>query len=115
MIALESTAFDEAVRAFNTSARSPDSTASAVGRGSDHRIIHASRAIEHPGGNLKPPGRIGAAQRAAENNMIWPGNRLVDKDRQATPWMPSLQELAETGTVGVIKPGCTMEPERIGL
>jgi len=41
------------------------------------------------------------------------GNRLVDKDRQATPRMPPIQEFAETGTVGVIKPGCTMAAVRI--
>ena len=45
--------------------------------------------------------------------MIRLGNRLVDKDRQATPWMPPIQELAETGTVGVIKPGCTTGDGRI--
>jgi len=76
-------------------------------RGGDDRIIRASRAIEHPGRNLKPPSRIGAAQRAAENNIIRLGDRLVDKDRQTKPWMPPIQELAKTGPVGVIKLGCT--------
>ena len=76
-------------------------------RGGDDRIIRASRAIEHPGRNLKPPSRVGAAQRAAENNIIRLGDRLVDKDRQTKPWMPPIQELAKTGPVGVIKLGCT--------
>src|SRR4051812_27305958 len=76
-------------------------------RGGDDRIIRASRAIEHPGRNLKPPSRIGAAQRAAENNIIRLGDRLVDEDRQTKPWMPPIQELAKTGPVGVIKLGCT--------
>jgi hypothetical protein len=40
--------------------------------------------------------------------MIRLGERLVDKDRQAAPWMPSIQELAKTGSVGVIKLGCIM-------
>src|SRR6516162_1890197 len=74
-------------------------------RGGDDRIIRASRAIEHPGRNLTPPSRIGAAQRAAENNIIRLGDRLVDKDRQTKPWMPPIQELAKTGPVGVIKLG----------
>src|SRR5271165_1845394 len=77
-------------------------------RGGDDRIIRASRAIEHPGRNLKPPSRIGAAQRAAENNIIRLGDRLVDEDRQTKPWMPPIQELAKTGPVGVIKLGCIM-------
>jgi hypothetical protein len=45
--------------------------------------------------------------------MIRLGNRLVDKDRQAAPWMPPIQELAETGTVGVIKLGCTTNPSSL--
>src|SRR3974390_2180681 len=72
-------------------------------RGGDDRIFRASRAIEHPGRDLTPPSRIGAAQRAAENNIIRLGDRLVDKDRQTKPWMPPIQELAKTGPVGVIK------------
>src|SRR6266700_3925622 len=82
-------------------------------RGGDDRIIRASRAIEHPGRNLKPPSRIGAAQRAAENNIIRLGDRLVDEDRQTKPWMPPIQELAKTGPVGVIKLGCTTTSEPI--
>jgi hypothetical protein len=77
-------------------------------RGDDDQIIGASRAIEHPGRNLKPPSGIGAAQRAAENNIIRLGDRLVDEDRQTKPWMPPIQELAKTGPVGVIKLGCIM-------
>jgi hypothetical protein len=84
-----------------------------VRRGGDDRIIRASRAIEHPGRNLKPPSRIGAAQRAAENNIIRLGDRLVDEDRQTKPWMPPIQELAKTGPVGVIKLGCTTAFEHI--
>src|SRR5271165_5712047 len=80
-------------------------------RGGDDRIIRASRAIEHPGRNLKPPSRIGAAQRAAENNIIRLGDRLVDEDRQTKPWMPPIQELAKTGPVGVIKLGCTIRAD----
>jgi hypothetical protein len=41
--------------------------------------------------------------------MIWLNERLVDKDRQAAPWVPPIQELAKTGSVGVIKLGCTMD------
>jgi hypothetical protein len=82
-------------------------------RGGDDRIIRASRAIEHPGRNLKPPSRIGAAQRAAENNIIRLGDRLVDEDRQTKPWMPPIQELAKTGPVGVIKLDCTITNDPI--
>src|SRR6266699_3418926 len=76
-------------------------------RGGDDRIIRASRAIEHPGRNLKPPRRIGAAQRAAENNIIRLGDRLVHEDRHTKPRMPPIQKFAKTGPVGVIKLGCT--------
>ena len=50
--------------------------------GGDDRIIRSSRAIEHPGRNLEPPSRIGAAQCAAENNIIRLGDRLVNEDWQ---------------------------------
>ena len=82
--------------------------------GGEDRLIHASRAIEHPGRNLKPASGIGAAQRAAEHNIIRLVDRLMDKDRQTEPWMPPIQKLAKAGPVGVIKLRCTTTSERIG-
>jgi len=81
--------------------------------GGEDRLIHASRAIEHPGRNLKPASGIGAAQRAAEHNIIRLVDRLMDKDRQTEPWMPPIQKLAKAGPVGVIKLRCTTERVRI--
>jgi hypothetical protein len=52
--------------------------------GEDWRI-HASRAIEHPGRNLKPPSRIGATQRAAEDNVTRLVELLMDNHRQTEP------------------------------
>src|SRR5665811_1553854 len=82
--------------------------------GGEDRLIHASRAIEHPGWNLKPASGIGAAQRAAEHNIIRLVDRLMDKDRQTEPWMPPIQKLAKAGPVGVIKLRCTTTSEHIG-
>ena len=82
--------------------------------GGEDRLIRASRAIEHPGRNLKPASGIGAAQRAAEDNVIRLVDRLMDKDRQTEPWMPPIQKLAKAGPVGVIKLRCTTTSERIG-
>src|ERR1035437_6767626 len=75
--------------------------------GGEDRFIHASHAIEHPSRNLKPASGIGAAPRAAEDNIIGLVDRLMDKDRQAEPWMPPIQKLAKAGPVGVIKLRCT--------
>jgi hypothetical protein len=69
--------------------------------GGQDRCIHASRAIEHPGRNLKPPSGIGAAQRAAEYKVTRLVELLMDKDRQTEPWMPPIQNLAKAGPVGV--------------
>jgi hypothetical protein len=76
-------------------------------RDGQDRIIRASRAVEHPGRNLKPASRIGAAQRAAEDNIIRLVDRLMDEDRQTEPSMPPIQKLAKAGPVGVIKLRCT--------
>jgi hypothetical protein len=76
-------------------------------RGDHDRITRASRAIKHPGRNLKPASRVGAAQRAAEDNIIRLVDRLMDEDRQTEPWMPPIQKLAKAGPVGVIKLRCT--------
>src|SRR5450756_2950678 len=83
--------------------------------GGEDRLIHASRAIEHPGRNLKPARGIGAAQRAPEHNIIRLVDRLMDKDRQTEPWMPPIQQLAKAGPVGVIKLRCITPSERISL
>src|SRR5664279_1821410 len=83
--------------------------------GGEDRFIHASHAIEHPSRNLKPASGIGAAPRAAEHNIIGLVDRLMDKNRQAEPWMPPIQKLAKAGPVGVIKLRCTTPSERIGL
>ena len=76
--------------------------------GGEDRFIHASHAIEHPSRNLKPASGIGAAPRAAEHNIIGLVDRLMDKNRQAEPWMPPIQKLAKAGPVGVIKLRCIM-------
>jgi hypothetical protein len=74
----------------------------------DHdRIIRASRAIKHPGRNLQPASCIGAAQRAAEDDITRLVDRLMDEDWQTEPWMPPIQKLAKAGPVGVIKLRCT--------
>src|ERR1700735_5214027 len=74
----------------------------------DHdRIIRASRAIKHPGRNLQPASCIGAAQRAAEDDITRLVDRLMDEDWQTEPWMPPIQKLATAGPVGVIKLRCT--------
>src|ERR1019366_1835542 len=75
--------------------------------GGEDRFIHASHAIKHPSRNLKPASDIGAAPRAAEHNIIGLVDRLMDKNRQAEPWMPPIQKLAKAGPVGVIKLRCT--------
>src|SRR5665647_2013142 len=82
--------------------------------GGEDRFIHASHAIEHPSRNLKPASGIGAAPRAAEHNIIGLVDRLMDKNRQAEPWMPPIQKLAKAGPVGVIKLRCTTTSEHIG-
>src|SRR5580704_5695820 len=75
----------------------------------DHdRIIRASRAIKHPGRNLQPASCIGAAQRAAEDDITRLVDRLMDEDWQTEPWMPPIQKLAKAGPVGVIKLRCTI-------
>ncbi len=74
--------------------------------------IRASRVIEHPGRNLKPASRIGAAQRAAEDNTIRLVDHLMDENRQTEPWMPPIQKLAKAGPVGVIKLRCTIPSAR---
>jgi|HubBroStandDraft_6_1064221.scaffolds.fasta_scaffold359406_3 hypothetical protein len=67
----------------------------------DHdRIIRASRAIKHPGRNLQPASCIGAAQRAAEDDITRLVDRLMDEDWQTEPWMPPIQKLAKAGPVG---------------
>ena len=81
--------------------------------GGEDRFIHASHAIEHPSRNLKPASGIGAAPRAAEHNIIGLVDRLMDKNRQAEPWMPPIQKLAKAGPVGVIKLRCTTTSEHI--
>jgi len=82
--------------------------------GGEDRLIHASRAIEHPGRNLKPARGIGVAQRAEAHNIIRLVDRLMDKDRQTEPWMPPIQKLAKAGPVGVIKLRCTTTSEHTG-
>src|ERR1019366_1495 len=62
----------------------------------------------------KPASGIGAAPRAAEHNIIGLVDRLMDKNRQAEPWMPPIQKLAKAGPVGVIKLRCTTTSEHIG-
>src|ERR1019366_9690241 len=81
--------------------------------GGEDRFIHASHAIEHPSRNLKPASGIGAAPRAAEDNIIGLVDRLMDKNRQTEPWMPPIQKLAKAGPVGVIKLRCTMAADPI--
>jgi hypothetical protein len=60
-----------------------------VGMGIGRRThAGAGQSIEHPGGNLKPTVRIGAAQATATNNTVRLVDRLVNTDPKTKPRMP---------------------------
>jgi hypothetical protein len=72
-----------------------------------HTHSCAGRAIKHPRRNLKTTVRICAVQAAAKNNAVCLVDRLVDTDTKTKPGMPSVQEFAKLGPVGVLKPCCS--------
>ena len=74
-----------------------------------NRLTHprARRVVKHPGRNLEPTARIGAAQVAAKNNAVRLADRFVNADAKTKPRMPSVQDFAKLGSVGVLKIYCT--------
>src|SRR3954452_22269958 len=78
------------------------------GLGNDART-RTRRAVEHPRRKLLPASPIGAVQRATEINAIRLRSRRMDMNGQAKPRMPSIENFADTGPVGVLNPCCTMD------
>src|SRR4051795_6777609 len=77
------------------------------GLGNDART-RTRRAVEHPRRKLLPASPIGPVQRATEINAIRLRNRRMDMNVQAKPRMPPIENFADNGPVGVLKPCCTM-------
>jgi hypothetical protein len=77
-----------------------------------HTYPGASRPVEHPGWNLEPTVGIGTAQITAENDAVRPLDRLVDADPKSKPRMPWVQQFLKLGSVGVLKPCCTINAVR---
>src|SRR5436190_16639093 len=74
-----------------------------------HARPRTRRAVEHPRRKLLPPSPIGAVQRATEINAIRLRDRRMDMNVQAKPRMPPIENFADNGPVGVLKPCCTMD------
>ena len=73
-----------------------------------------TRCVEHPRGwDLRPAIRVRPAQRATENNTTGLVDRPMDANAKAKPRMPSIQKLTKASPVGVLKPCCTTNCERI--
>ncbi|MGA8820179.1 MAG: hypothetical protein WB624_23060, partial [Xanthobacteraceae bacterium] len=73
-----------------------------------HTGADACRAVEHPGRNFKPTISAQTAQAAAKYNAIRFVDRIVNADPKPVPRMPGIQDFAKLGSVGVLKPCCTM-------
>jgi hypothetical protein len=76
-----------------------------VGR---HTNPGARRPIKHPRRNLQPTVRIGSVQIAAENDTVRPIDRLMNADSKTRPRVPRIQQFPYLGSVGVLKPCCTI-------
>src|SRR6266550_2453547 len=72
-----------------------------------HTHLGAGRPVKHPGRNLQPTVRIGAAQAAAKNSATRPLDRRVNADPKTKPRMPWVQRFSKLGSVGVLKLCCT--------
>src|SRR5258707_15260263 len=80
-----------------------------------HTHLGAGRPVKHPGRNLQPTVRIGAAQAAAKNSATRPLDRRVNADPKTKPRMPWVQRFSKLGSVGVLKLCCTTRFTRTRL
>jgi hypothetical protein len=75
--------------------------------------VDTTRPIEHPGRNLKKALSLRTVQRTAEERAIGLLYDRVNPDILPKPGMMRVHNFALDGLLGVLKPCCTIERDRI--